>query len=197
MQRKIDEFCRKHPNFGIPNLMKYITIANVVLWLFSMVNTRILSYTTFNPYLILHGQVWRIVSFIFYPPSTGFLAVIAFYLYYFIGSTLEREWGTVRFNLYYFSGVVLTIVYGFLIYFIFGLSVDLSASYIYLSMFLSFAALFPDMQVLLFFIIPIKMKWLALVDAAFFVMSVLASVTMPARATLRVLRAAPHSSTSS
>lgn len=172
MKKKIDQFCFRHPNFGIPNLMKYITIANVILWLFNMVNTKILGYMTFHPYYILHGQIWRLISFVFYPPSTGFLAIVAFYFYYFIGSTLERQWGTAKFTIYFFSGVILTIIYGFLVYFIFGKAIILSASYVYLSMFLSFAALFPDMQVLLFFIIPIKMKWLALVDAAFFLLSV-------------------------
>ena len=100
------------------------------------------------------------------------LALIAFYFYYFIGTTLEQQWGTARFNIYFFSGVILSILYGFLIYFLTGMSVSLTAEYIYLSMFFSFAALFPDMQVLLFFVIPIKMKWLAIVDAVFFLMGV-------------------------
>ena len=102
----------------------------------------------------------------FIPPSTGVLALIAFYFYYFIGTTLERQWGTARFNIYFFSGIILTVIYGFLVYFIAHMAVSLTAEYIYLSMFFSFAALFPDMQVLLFFILPVKMKYIALADAA-------------------------------
>ena len=172
-RRKIEEFCYRHPNFGIPNLMRYIVIANVVFWLFNAVNPMIMPYLLFNPMLILRGQIWRLVSFIFIPPSTGLLAFIAFYFYYWIGSTLESRWGTGQFTIYFFSGVILTILYGFIIYFITGRAMSLSSTYIYLSMFFSFAALFPDMQVLLFFIIPIKMKYLALVDAAFFLLSVI------------------------
>ena len=168
----IDRFCRKHPNFGIPNLMKYVCIANVIFWLLGVVNPVLLSYLRFDPYLVLHGQVWRIVTFALYPPSTGMLAFIAFYFYYWIGSTLEQYWGTPKFNVYFFSGLVLTLLYGFVIYFITGLRIQLNAEYVYLSMFFSFAAMFPDMPVLLFFVIPIKMKWLALVDAAFFVLGV-------------------------
>ena len=168
----IDHFCRKHPNFGIQNLMKYVCIANVVFWLLGVVNPVLLSYLRFDPYLVLHGQVWRIITFALYPPSTGMLAFIAFYFYYWIGSTLEQYWGTAKFNVYFFSGLVLTLLYGFVIYFITGLRIQLNAEYVYLSMFFSFAAMFPDMQVLLFFIIPVKMKWLALVDAAFFVIGV-------------------------
>ena len=169
----IERFCYKHPNFGIPRLMMYVAIGNVVFWLLGAVNSRIPYYLVFDPYLILHGQVWRLFTFALYPPSTGFLAFIAIYFYYWIGSTLEQYWGTPQFNIYFFSGLLLTILYGFLIYFITGVHIQLDAEYVYLSMFFSFAALFPDMQVLLFFIIPVKMKWLALLDAAFFLFRVL------------------------
>ena len=172
-RREIEKFCRRHPDFGIPNLMRYIVIANVVFWLLGAVNRPLMSYLLFSPALILRGQIWRLISFIFIPPSTGLLAFIAFYFYYWIGTTLENQWGTGQFTIYFFTGVILTILYGFGIYFITGKSVLLSSTYIYLSMFFSFAALFPDMQVLFLFIIPVKMKYLALVDAAFFLFSVI------------------------
>lgn len=174
-RNRIESFCRRHPNFGIANLMKYITIANVVFWVLGAVNPVLMSYLTFNPALILRGQVWRLVTFALYPPSTGLLAFIAFYFYYMIGSTLERYWGTAQFNVYFFSGLVLTVVYGFVVFFATGMSFNLTAEYIYLSMFFSFAVLFPDMQVLLFYIIPIKIKYLAYIDAALFVFSVFSS----------------------
>lgn len=174
-RNRIESFCRRHPNFGIADLMKYITIANVVFWVLGAVNPVLMSYLTFNPALILRGQVWRLVTFALYPPSTGLLAFIAFYFYYMIGSTLERYWGTAQFNVYFFSGLVLTVVYGFVIYFATGMTFNLTAEYIYLSMFFSFAVLFPDMQVLLFYIIPIKIKYLAYIDAALFVFSVFSS----------------------
>lgn len=169
---KIEEFCRAHPGFGIPNLMRYIVIANAVFWVMGVINPVLMNYMLFNPALILRGQIWRLISFVFIPPSTGVLAFIAFYFYYWIGSTLEQQWGTGQFTIYFFTGVILTILYGFLIYFITGRPVSLSSTYIFLSMFFSFAALFPDMQVLFMFIIPVKMKYLALVDAAFFLLSV-------------------------
>ncbi len=169
----IDRFCRKHPNFGIPMLMKYVSIANVVFWLLGAVNPVLLSYLSFDPKLVLHGQIWRLVTFALYPPSTGLLAFIAFYFYYWIGTTLEQQWGTAKFNVYFFSGLILTLLYGFVIYFVTGLRVLLNAQYVYLSMFFSFATLYPDMQVLLFFFIPVKMKWLALVDAAIFVLGII------------------------
>ena len=173
--RFIDRFCYRHPNFGIPNLMKYIAIGNVVFLLASMVNPLILNYLSFDPALILRGQVWRIVSFMFIPPSAGLLAFIAIYFYYWLGTTLEQHWGTAQFNIYFFSGVILTVLYGFIMYFVTGIRFVLTAQYIYLSMFFSFAALYPNIQVLLFFIIPVKMKYLAILDAVFFISGIIST----------------------
>jgi len=169
----IEKFCRKHPNFGVEHLMKYIAIANVVFWLAGVVKPGLLSYITFNPALILRGQVWRLVSFMFYPASTGFLGLVAVYFYYWLGTTLEQYWGRAKFNIYFFMSVLLTELYCFVVFFVFRIAFSVTAVYIYLGMFFAFAALFPDMQVLLFFIIPIKMKYLALVDGVIFILGVI------------------------
>ncbi len=170
---KIERFCYNHPYFGIKNLMLYITIANVAFWVMSAINPLFLSYLSFDASLILRGQVWRLITFMLYPPSTGLLAFIVFYFYYWIGNTLEQYWGTGQFTIYFFSGVILTIIYGFIIYFATGMVIRLDSNYIYLSMFFSFASMFPDTTVLLFYFIPVKMKYLAIVDAVFFAISVL------------------------
>lgn len=173
LRNKIDRFCYNHPNFGISNLMKYVAIANVAFWLMNVVNPTFLQYIVFDPALIMRGQVWRLVSFVFYPPNTGLLALLVFYFYYWIGSILEREWGSGPFTIFLFSGVLLTVIYGFVMYFVFGYRVMLDSSYIFLSMFFSFAAMYPDMQVLFMFVIPVRMKFLALIDAVFFLMAVI------------------------
>lgn len=169
----IDRFCRQHPNFGIPNLMKYVAVANIVFWLIGAVNPVLYAYLTFNPALILRGQVWRILTFAMIPPSSGILAFIVVYFYYMIGTTLEQYWGTAQFNIYFFSGIILTVLYGFAIYFITGATFNLTAQYVYLSMFFSFAVLFPEMQVLLFYIIPIKIKYLGYLNAVLFLMGII------------------------
>ena len=224
LNKKVDLFCYKHPRFGISNLMLYIVIGNAVVWLFSMFEPGILDYLTFSPYHILHGEVWRLVTFIIYPISTGYLAIIAFYFYYMIGTTLERQWGPGKFTIFLLTGIVLTILYCFAAYFAVSLrlpadlslprdlellrrlplpinadalagvhisgadaaglrdlilqsaSFPASATYIYFSLFFAFASIFPDTQVLLFFIIPIKMKWLALVDAVFFLYEIIVNI---------------------
>jgi len=164
-------FCYKHPRFGINRLMLFIVAGSAIVFVFTMMDTThtFASYLSFNPYLILRGEVWRLLTWIFTPLTNGlFGTLISLYFYYFIGSTLENRWGTARFTIYYILGVVINIIYGFAAWFIAGELVYITASYLNLSMFFAFAVLFPDQRVLLFFIIPIKIKWLAFVDAAFF-----------------------------
>ena len=170
--RLVDRFCYKHPHFGIPNLMRYLTIANVVFWLIGITNQTLLSYLGFDAALILRGQIWRLLTFMLYPPSTGVLAFLVFYFYYWIGNALEQYWGTAHFNVYLLIGWFVTVLYGFLVYFIGGHRIPIDAQYLYLSMFFSFAALYPDMQVLLFFFLPIKVKYIALIDAVYFLLAV-------------------------
>ena len=170
--KSIERFCLTHPRFGIPNLMLYVTGGNVLFWLLGMVNPVLLSYMVFSPEHILHGQVWRLVSFLLIPPSSGLLALIAFYFYYWIGSTLARQWGDGLFTIYFFSGALLSAVYAFIVYFVSGINLPITGTYVYLAMFFAFAVFYPDMQVLLFFLLPIKIKYLAYVDAAFFLLEI-------------------------
>jgi membrane associated rhomboid family serine protease len=183
LYQAVERFCARHPRFGIPNLIRYVVIGNVVVY-FLMMLTRnsdagALSFLSFNLSGLLRGEIWRLVTFILVPGYSGpFWLLIALYFYYWIGSTLEREWGTARFNLYYFSGVLLTVlgtVLASLITGNYGLTIA-GADYVNLSMFLAFAVLFPNVQVLLFFILPVKMKWLAWLDGALFAIGVVRSL---------------------
>lgn len=176
LNNKIDRFCLTHPRFGIPRLMLYIVIGNVIVYLFGLMDTTNTLYSLlyFDPALFCRGQVWRLVTFALVPTNTsGILGVvISLYFYYFIGSALEQAWGSGKFTIYYVGGIVLTALYSLILYWIFGMRVNVSASYLNLSLFFAFATLWPEQRVLLFFIIPVKMKWLAWVDAAVFLFSI-------------------------
>ena len=171
MQQWLDRFCYKHPRLSIPGLMRYIVIGNVLVYLldlFSMGGGAIgSSLFSFNTSAILSGQIWRLVTFIFVPMGSSniFFFAITLYFYYFIGNALEREWGSNKFTIFYFFGVLLNILIGFLV----G---GASMYYVNMSMFFAFATLYPDLQFLLFFIIPVKAKWLAWIDAAYFAIAV-------------------------
>jgi hypothetical protein len=113
------------------------------------------------PQLVMQGEVWRLLTFIFIPPTFSMLwLVFALYFYYMIGTSLENEWGTFKFNVYYFTGV-LAIIAGSLLSGIAGTSY-----YLNLTMFLAFASIFPNYEILVFFVLPVKMKYLAWLDAA-------------------------------
>ena len=174
----IDRFCAKHPRFGIPNLMKILVIMQVIVYVLDFITGLTMGYAWstylyFVPAYIFHGQLWRLITWLVIPnASNPFLLLISCYFYYWIASTLERQWGTARFNLFYLSGAVLSVVLGLVMalcqpmYSIYLM--DLSY-YLNLSIFLILATMFGDMQVMLFFILRIKMKWLAIIDVVLIV----------------------------
>lgn len=176
LMRKIDRFCITHPRFGIPNLMLYIVIGTGIVALFGAMDKSgvLISELMFSADKIFrHGQIWRLVTFIFIPSSLDIWLLIALYFYYFIGKTLENQWGPGKFLIYYLCGMLCDIIFGTVFWALTGSEVPMSAEYLNLSMFFAFATLFPETVVLLFFIIPVKVKWLAYFDAAFFALEVL------------------------
>ena len=164
----LDKLERKYGRLGIENLMLYIVTTMLFVSIFDIVlGFPLSSYFALNRALIMRGQVWRLLTFIFVPPSSSVLTlVLALYFYYFIGRTLEQVWGTFRFNVYYLCGMLGCILAGLIT----GYG---SNDYLNLSLFLAFAYLFPNHQVLLFFIIPIKMKNLAYLDWILFAINLI------------------------
>ena len=179
--RGVSRFLYNHPNFGIPRLMLYLIIGNALVYLFTMMDrTGMLAwYLCLAPDRLLKGEIWRLVTFVFVP-NTGRLIflVIELYFYYLIGSTLERAWGVGKFTVYYLGGMAITVVYGILASLITGRSLALTGSYLSLSMFFVYATLWPDNQVLLFFFIPVKVKWLAWFEAAVFLLTMITGRTL-------------------
>lgn len=181
---------RKFGRFAIPNLIVWLIGAYSIGFVLSMSNAGIINYLNFQPHLIFQGQVWRIFTWIFQPTSNSVLSLLIMMVFYYqLGTSLERTWGTFRFNAYIIGGMLFTILgalflYGIL-YFFMGSSVALMASglmgglvstqYINMSIFLAFATLYPNMQVMLYFIIPIKMKWMAWVYAAIIILDIVST----------------------
>lgn len=168
-----NKFEQKYRKYAIHNLMYYIVILYALGVFIQMLNPMLYwQFLSLDAGAILHGQIWRIVTFIIYPPSSNMLMnIIAIYLYYSLGTTLERVWGAFRFNVYFFMGVIGHILAAFVVYFLFGQPLFLTTSFLNFSLFFAFAATFPDLEFLLFFVIPIKAKWLALFNGIYFVYS--------------------------
>ena len=143
---------RKFGRYAIPNLMYYIVILYAVGVLVQMMAPAFyIQYLMLDARAILHGQIWRVVTFMIWPPSGSlFFNLIAIYLYYNLGMTLERVWGTFRFNVYFFMGVIGHVLAALLIYIITGQVYILTTDYLNFSLFFAFAATFPEMQFYLF-----------------------------------------------
>ena len=153
---------RKFGRICIPHLMLVIIAGQAMVYLANLLNPDILLLSRFslNWAAVMHGEVWRLFTFVFIPQSTSPLGlVLTLYFYYLIGNTLENTWGDFQFNVYYLCGMLGAILAA-------ALTGYGTSYYINLSLFFAFAMLYPDFQVLLFFIIPLKMKYLALFSAA-------------------------------
>lgn len=177
---------RKLEKYAIPNLTLYLIICYGIGYLMQYLVPAGYQYLMLDPFLVLKGQVWRLVTWILIPPDSSniFFVLIMLYLYYSLGGLLERIWGTYKYNVYLFSGLLFTILGAFVLC---GYSVLMGAQptmytglyllnngsavyfgqfstyYINMSIFLACAASIPDVQVLLMFIFPIKVKWLGIV----------------------------------
>ncbi len=171
---------RRMGKFAIPNLIVFLIGAYVIGFAIGLMNPGLLGYLSLSPYHILHGQVWRLITWILMPTESNILFLLIMALFYYqLGTVLERTWGTFRFNVYIFGGMLFTVLGAFILYFIYAavygwtamgnlsliLSYGFSTNYINMSIFLAFATMYPDMEVLLMFILPIKMKWMAYVYA--------------------------------
>lgn len=174
---------RKFGKYSIPNLSLVLIGAYVLGYIMQFAAPEAFQYMYLDPYMILHGQVWRLISWIMIPPySLGLFTLINLYFFFSLGRVLENLWGDFRYNLYILSGILFVIVGSFLIYgfaaltgllgfaqlgpqmFSFGMSQYVSTYYINICVIMAFAMTVPDMQILFWFIIPLKIKWLAYLE---------------------------------
>lgn len=166
LRKRFEIFCYKHSNWGIPNLMLYIAIGSAIVSLLSLFHggSFVMSLLYFDKQLILQGQVWRLFTYVFTNYTGGIFSIIFIYFFYMFGRHLEQAMGTFRFNLYYFAGVIFMGVFALLVFPTqttqahLGLYLQMG-TFMHLSMVLTFAAMNPDSQFYIFFVIPIK-SWI-------------------------------------
>ena len=165
LRNRFERFCYSHRSWGIPNLMLYISIGSAIVYLLNMFDR---SYTLYNALcfdreLIFQGQIWRLITYVFtYDAGSLLFTAVGLLCYFSLGRAIENSWGAFRFNLFYFTGVVLQDIFC-LVFDQFGLA---SAYYLNLSLFLSFATMYPSTQFLLLFFIPVKAWIFAVIDLA-------------------------------
>ena len=162
---------RKYGRFAVNNLIIYVLAAYAIGYVSELISPEFYSFLTLSPALVCRGQVWRLFTWICtVPQSLDIFVIFMFMFYYWIGTSLERYWGTFKYNLYMVSGWFFMTAGAMLIYAVSflvtgaGISLSMDTYYLNLTSFLAFASIFPDTQVMFMMIIPIKMKWLAIAD---------------------------------
>lgn len=192
MNNILNKLERKFGRYAVPDLIKYVVMlygAGAVIGILDSLNgTNIYyNYLCLDVDAVFHGQIWRLFTYLLEPygfmSGGGFLLSALFFLiqvqlFLMFGRSLEQAWGTFRFNMYFFSGYILNIVAAIIMY-VSPMHQSIYYSgfqYIYWAMFFAFAMLNPNMQFLLYFVIPIKVKWLAILDAVYLLYTVVKDV---------------------
>jgi membrane associated rhomboid family serine protease len=160
MERLLARLERRFGRFAIPNLILFVIAGMAVVWALSLqhpeTQVRLMLYWN----AVRRGQFWRLVTFVFVPPGTSSIwMLVNLYFMWWIGSSLEQHWGAFKFNVYYFAGVFAAIVAAMIT----GMATSLWLNDA--SLLLAFATLFPDVEILLFFVLPVRVKWLGIVSA--------------------------------
>ena len=178
LNEAVERFCALHPRLGIPGLMRYIVGANAVIYLLSLfARGGSLNFLCMDPASVLRGELWRIVTYVLLPTNGGIFLVISLFFYYWLGESLERLWGSTKFTVYYVSGTLLTALASLQAYLIDGISDPIyGAVYVNTALFLAFALNYPDAMVNIYFIIPVKMKWLAALEGILYALSVVTAI---------------------
>ncbi|MBR0410004.1 MAG: hypothetical protein IJI25_03215 [Eubacterium sp.] len=157
---------RRFGRYALRNLPLYIVVLYGFGAVMNFISDKFYVNFALNPYMVLHGEPWRVVTFLAVTSGTNIIFLIfILLLYYSIGESLVQVWGAFRFNMYVFCGVLGTLAAAFIVYAIYPSPyIFMDTYYVTLSLFLAYAAIFPDMQLYLYGILPIKIKWLALLD---------------------------------
>ena len=163
MTRLLSKLKLRFGKYTVENLMLVLCAGQVIVFFADLMTRGWASDLLWLSWSdVMHGQVWRLLTFVFLPESSTLLSLlISVYFYYFIGGTLENEWGSFNFNCYYLLGMICNIVAA--VFTGFGTSY-----YLNLTLFFAFSMLYPEFQLLLFYIIPVKAKWIAVMDALFY-----------------------------
>ncbi len=162
---------RKFGKYAVPHLTAVLIGCYIIGYMLQLMDRNIVSFMRLEPALILQGQIWRLITWIIIPPSSlSIWTFIMLFFYFSIGTSLERVWGDFRYNVYILGGMLITILSAFVCYFIFGSSIAMgtafSTYYICMSIMLAYAATFPDAQVLIYFVFPVKMRWIGWIYGA-------------------------------
>ena len=172
MNNWLNRLERKYGRFSIPNLTNLLVAGQILVFAIELfVNADIVGYLGLSRYFLFRGEIWRMITFVFVPFSGGSVlsVVLGIYFTWFVGTALEREWGDFRYTLYFLSGMLGAVLACLL-------TGKVVTTYcLSLSLLLAFAMLYPEVQLLLFFVIPVRVKYFGFFAAVLWVLSFLGS----------------------
>ena len=155
----LDNMERKFRRFALPNITIYLILGQAIFFILHLTGRFSLERVVLIPEMVLDGEWWRIITFLFIPPLTNpIFAIFSWYMFYLMGGALEGHWGAFRYNVFLLTGYIVTVAVSFILPFYAATNIFIGGS-----VFLAFAALFPEFQIYIFFILPVKMKWLAII----------------------------------
>jgi len=158
----IERLERSLSRFAIPGLIRYVVALNALVFILVTLDPNFEQFLVLDRAAVLHGEIWRLVSWIFIPTTQSFFWIIFYLMFtWWLGDLLEGSWGAFRLNAYYFLGMFLCVGSAL----IFGASAG--NLFLNLSLFLAVATLAPNLEILLFLILPVKIKWVALFSLIF------------------------------
>lgn len=162
---------RRLGRYAIPNLSRYFVAAIVLGFVISLAAPQMLVFLEFDAGAILHGQVWRLLTWILVPvTSMDFFGLLFLFCVLMWGSSLESFLGTFRMNVFLVQGILISDIGGLLFYAVTwallgqGMPIYLSTYYILMSMLLALAICMPEAEVRIYFVLPIKMKWMLIFE---------------------------------
>ena len=154
----LDSIERKCAFLALPNLTLHWTLGQILVFGLSLLKPEILYHFLFIPQKVLEGEIWRLGSFLLAPPVAAhpLFLIIIWYWFWILGREVEGMIGDFRYTLFMLLNTLTTVGLAFLA----PLGVY-SNAFILSTVFLVFALIKPNFEVLLFFILPVKFKWLA------------------------------------
>ena len=196
MNEALNKLERKFGKYAIRNISLYLVLLYALAYVVIAMDMSMLNYVSLNPYAIMRGQIWRLVTWIMIPPSLSinFFTLLLLYIFYNFGTSLERTIGAFRYNVYLLSGMIFTLIGAFIVMvslyisipelaslsreetmvFFSTVAMSFSTFYVYMSIFMALAVVIPDMTILLMFILPVKMKYIAIIYGFILVLELLA-----------------------
>lgn len=158
--------------WAIPGLLKIVAIMQLVVFFLIKMHPELETRLLLDTNAVMQGELWRLISFMFIPRTFSVIWILfAVMFLFFISNVLEEAWGSFRVNLYYFTAVALLIGAAFFM----GRGVGMESTLLYMSLFLAAAVAIPNHEILLFFFLPVKMKYLGMLDGAMLLLMLVSS----------------------